>query len=263
MATRKAKPAAKPAAKSGTKTAIRSGTKLKLNASAAQVEDLVAGSRILARYGVLDSFGHVSARCDQRPDHFIISRSLAPALVTAGDLMELDVNSEPLAGDARKPFVERYIHGEIYRSRPDVVAVVHSHAASVIPFGLTGKQLRPVYHMGGFLGLGVANFEIRKHAGDTNLLVKDNYLGKALARTLGKKCGCVLMRGHGMCTVGGTIAEAVYRAIYAASNAAIQMQAMAMGGKVTYLTPGEAQLAMEANVAAIGRPWEHWKREVL
>src|SRR5688572_32320664 len=133
----------------------------KIAAGATLIEELVAGSRILAAEGVLDGYGHISARSDRRPDRFIMSRSRAPALVTAADLMELDPDSEPAAGDARKGFIERYIHGEIYRSRPDVMAVVHSHSASVIPFGATRTRLRPIYHMASFLWSGAPVFEIR------------------------------------------------------------------------------------------------------
>ena len=145
-------------------------------------EDLVAASRILAQHEVLDAYGHVSARSDKRPDHFVMSRSLAPALVTAADLMELDADSEPLPGDKRKGFLERYIHGEIYRARPDVMAVVHSHSASVIPFGATRTRLRPIYHMGSFLWSGAPVFDIRKVREENDLLIRDNPLGKTFHR---------------------------------------------------------------------------------
>ena len=157
--------------------------KKKLAASLALIEDLVAGSRILAGQGVLDAYGHISARSDKRPEHFIMSRSRAPALVTAADLMELDAGSEPLAGDKRKGFIERYIHGEIYRARPEVMAVVHSHSPSVIPFGVTRTRLRPVYHMGSFLWSGAPVFDIRKVREENDLLIRDKPLGKALAAT--------------------------------------------------------------------------------
>src|SRR5689334_5384448 len=134
----------------------------KLSAGRGLVEDLVAGSRILAMHGVLDAYGHVSARSDGKPAHFVMSRSLAPALVTAADMMELGPDSEPLPGETRKGFLERYIHGEIYRMRPDVKAIVHSHSPSVIPFGVTQARLRPIYHMAGFLWSGAPVFDIRK-----------------------------------------------------------------------------------------------------
>src|SRR3989442_3253157 len=123
----------------------------KLSASRQLIQDLVAASRVLAAHEVLDAYGHVSARSDRRPDRFCMSRSRAPALVTAADMMELDADSEPLPGERRKGFIERYIHGEIYRARPDVMAVVHSHSAAVIPFGVTRTRLRPIYHIGSFL----------------------------------------------------------------------------------------------------------------
>lgn len=148
--------------------------KRKLSASRGLVEDLVAGSRILAGLELLDAFGHISARCDVNPGHFIISRSLAPALVTAADIMELGPDSEPLPGENRKGFLERYIHGEIYRTRPDVKAIVHSHSPSVIPFGVTRARLRPIYHMAGFLWSGAPIFDIRKVRAENDLLIRSS-----------------------------------------------------------------------------------------
>src|SRR6185312_14847797 len=131
----------------------------KIAASKTLIDDLVAGSRILAAHGVLDAYGHVSARSDKRPERFLMSRSRAPALVTAADLIEWNADSETAAGDKRKGFIERYIHGEIYRARPDVIAIVHSHSPSVIPFSVTKAQLRAISHVCGFLGTSVPNFE--------------------------------------------------------------------------------------------------------
>src|SRR3954451_17724892 len=190
----------------------------KTAASRGLIEDLVAGSRILASEGVLDAYGHISARSDKRPERFIMSRSRAPALVTAADLMELDADSEAVGRDARKGFIERYIHGEIYRRRPEVMAVVHSHAPSVIPFGVTKTRLRPIYHMGSFLWSGAPVWDIRKVRDDNDILVRDRPLGAALAETLGS-CNCVLMRGHGMTLIGASVREAVFRATYPEMNA--------------------------------------------
>src|SRR3954464_12476224 len=203
----------------------------KISASRKLIEDLVAGSRILADHQVLDAYGHVSARSDKKPERFIMSRSLAPALVTAADLMELDIDSEPLAGDKRKGFIERYIHGEIYRARPDVMAVVHSHSASVIPFGVARTKLRPIYHMGSFLWSGAPVWDIRNVREQNDLLVRDRPLGEALAAAMGK-CNCVLMRGHGMTVVGATVHEAVFRAIYTEMNARLQLQATQLEGPI-------------------------------
>ena len=235
--------------------------KPKLSASRALVEDLVAASRILAQHEVLDAYGHVSARSDKNPQRFIMSRSLAPALVTATDLMELDQNSEPAPGDRRKGFLERYIHGEIYRARPDVMAVVHSHSPSVIPFGVTRTKLRPVYHMGSFLWSGAPVFEIRNEKKDNDLLIRDNPLGKALAAALGK-CSCVLMRGHGMTVIGDSVPEAVFRAIYTEMNARLQLQATQLEGPIEFLSEEEGRRSQVANRGTIERPWQLWKKGV-
>lgn len=233
----------------------------KLSASRALIEDLVAGSRILAMHGVLDAYGHISARCDKRPDHFIMSRSRAPALVTAADLMELDPDSEALPGDQRKGFIERYIHGEIYRTRPEVMAVVHSHSPSVIPFGVTRTKLRPIYHMGSFLWSGVPVWDIRNVRQENDVLVRDRPLGKALAGTLGG-CNCVLMRGHGMTVVGDGVPEAVFRAIYTEMNARLQLQATQLEGPIEFLSEEEGKRSTVSNRGTLERPWELWKSAV-
>jgi ribulose-5-phosphate 4-epimerase/fuculose-1-phosphate aldolase len=236
--------------------------KTKLSASRELVEDLVAASRILAMHEVLDAYGHVSARSDRKSERFIMSRSLAPALVTGADLMELDADSEPLPGDKRKGFIERYIHGEIYRARPEVMAVVHSHSPSVIPFGVTRTKLRPVYHMGSFLWSGAPVFDIRKVREENDLLIRDNPLGKALASTLGK-CNCVLMRGHGMTVIGDSIPEAVFRAIYTEMNARLLLQATQLEGPIEFLSEEEGRRSTVSNRGTIERPWELWKRRAV
>jgi ribulose-5-phosphate 4-epimerase/fuculose-1-phosphate aldolase len=236
--------------------------KPKIPASRALVDDLVAASRILARHEVLDAYGHVSARSDRKPGRFIMSRSLAPALVTAADLMELDADSEMLPGDKRKGFIERYIHGEIYRARPEVMAVVHSHSASVIPFGVTRTRLRPVYHMGSFLWSGAPVFDIRKERPENDLLIRDRALGKALAATLSSHT-CVLMRGHGMTVIGDSVPEAVFRAIYTEMNARLQLKASQLEGPIEFLSDEEGRRSTAANAGTIERPWELWKKAVL
>ena len=233
----------------------------KIAASAALIEDLVAASRILANEGVLDAYGHVSARSDKRPERFIMSRSRAPALVTAADLMELDADSEAV-GDQRKGFIERYIHGEIYRRRPEVMAVVHSHAPSVIPFGVTKTRLRPIYHMGSFLWSGAPVWDIRKVRDDNDILVRDRPLGAALAEALGG-CNCVLMRGHGMTVTGDSVPEAVFRAIYTEMNARLQLQAETLEGPIQFLSDTEGKRSSAANRGTLERPWELWKKRAL
>ena len=234
----------------------------KIHASRGLLDDLVAASRILAGHEVLDAYGHVSARSDRRPDRFVMSRALAPALVSAADLLEHDADSELLPGERRKGFLERYIHGEIYRRRPEVMAIVHSHASSVIPFGVTRTKLRPIYHMGSFLWSGAPVFEIRDWKKRNDLLIRDRPLGKALARTLGA-CNCVLMRGHGMTVVGESVPEAVYRAIYTEMNARLQLQATLLEGPIEFLSETEGRFSTEANQGTLERPWELWKKQVL
>jgi ribulose-5-phosphate 4-epimerase/fuculose-1-phosphate aldolase len=234
----------------------------KISISKALADDIVAASRILAQQGVLDAYGHVSARSDREPSRFVMSRSLAPALVTRKDLMELDADSEPLPGDKRKGFLERYIHGEIYRARPEVLAVVHSHSPSVIPFGVTRTKLRPIYHMGSFLWSGAPVFEIRKTREENDLLIRDRPLGKALAGTLGK-CNCVLMRGHGMTVIGDSVPEAVFRSIYTEMNARLQLQATQLEGPIEFLSDEEGRRSSASNRGTLERPWELWKKNAL
>src|SRR5439155_1509185 len=165
-------------------------------AAPALIEDLVAANRILADQGVLDGYGHVSVRHDRDPNRYLRSRSLGPALVTAADIMEWDLDSVPVDPRGRTGFIERFIHGEIYKARPDVLAVVHNHSPSVVPFGVTTAPLLPLYHMSAFLGGGVPVFDIKKAAGEsTDMLVKSPALGRALAQTLGAR-PVALMRGH-------------------------------------------------------------------
>ena len=235
--------------------------KIKISASRGLLQDLVAGSRILAKQQVLDAYGHVSARSDQRPERFVMSRAMAPALVTAADLMELDADSEALPGDKRKGFLERYIHGEIYRARPEVMAIVHSHSASVIPFGVTRSKLRPIYHMGAFLWSGAPVFDIRKVTPENDLLIRDRSLGRSLAGSLGA-CSCVLMRGHGMTVVGESVPEAVFRAVYTEMNARLQIQAQLLEGPIEFLSDEEGRRSTAINRSTLERPWQLWKREL-
>jgi ribulose-5-phosphate 4-epimerase/fuculose-1-phosphate aldolase len=227
------------------------------------LEDLVAASRILADQGEVDAYVHVSVRHDRDPNRYLMSRSLAPALVTAADLMEWDLDSVPVDPRGRMGFIERFIHGEIYKARPDVKAIVHNHSPSVIPFGVTSAPLQPLYHMSGFLGGGVPVFDIKTATGEsTDMLIRTPTLGRALAQTLGER-PVALLRGHGAVVVGASVQVAVFRSVYTEMNAKLQAQAMALGGSVTYLDPEEARKA-EANVGGtISRPWELWKQKAL
>jgi len=226
------------------------------------VDDLVVANRVLAKYNVLDGFGHVSIRHPERPGHFLLSRSLAPELVTAADIMEFDANSDAVGGDTRTPYLERYIHGEIYRARPDVNAVVHSHSPSVIPFAGSSVRLRPIYHMAGFLSGGAPVFDIRCCFGSTDLLVRCPEPGEELAKTLGQQ-NVSLMRGHGFVAVGADVRIAVYRAMYTETNAALQQKAIGLGGEITYLSEEEAAKADAMMAGVMFRPWELWKKKAM
>jgi len=225
------------------------------------IDDLVSANHILFKEGVVDGFGHVSVRDTRNPERFLLARSIAPATVRARDVMEFGMDGEPLSPRGRKPYLERYIHSEIYRMRPDVVAVVHSHSPALIPFGITGTSLKPVFHMSGFLGAATPIFEIREAGGPaTDMLIRDRKLGAALARVLGRS-PFALMRGHGAVAVGGTLKQTVYRAIYAEVNARLQAEAMRLG-TVNYLNDEEAVNAARTNDSVVDRPWELWKENV-
>ena len=226
----------------------------------ALVEALAVANRILYHEGVVDGFGHVSVRHDRSPAHFLLARNMAPALVTPADILTFDLDGQALDAGDRRVYLERFIHAEIYRARTDVVAVVHSHSPSVIPFAATRTPLRPIYHMSGFLGAGSALFEIRDVAGDSDLLIRNAELGRALAASLGGNAA-VLMRGHGSTVVGTSLQQVVYRAIYAETNARLQTQALALGD-VTYLNEREAALAAATNDTQLARVWELWTRAV-
>ena len=234
--------------------------------SPALVQDLIDANRILFHQGTVDAFGHVSVRHDGDAGRFLISRSLAPGLVTHDDIVDLAVDSgEALAAQAPRLYIERYIHSEIYKARPDVMAVVHNHSPAVLPFTVArGALLRPMCHMSGFLAgagsEGPAVFEIRDHVGGaSDLLIRSQALGKALAATLGKD-RVVLMRGHGCTVVGPSVRVAVFRAVYTELNARLLQQALALGDVIT-LTPAEAEATRLTNEAQVDRPWGLWKQQ--
>jgi HCOMODA/2-hydroxy-3-carboxy-muconic semialdehyde decarboxylase len=229
---------------------------------AALLEDMVIGSRILADFGVLDGFGHVSARHPTNPNRFLMARSLAPALVTADDIMEFDLEGNAVDARGRTVFLERFIHSEIYKARPDVMGVVHTHSAGVIPFSVTNVPLRAMFHNPSFLAAGAPVWDIRKDFGETNMLVSDSAKGKSLAKMLGEK-SVVLMRGHGDVTVGPSVKMAVFRAYYTDFNAKLQSQAIALGGEINYLTPGEGEQADKTNFVVLDRIWNLWRMRIL
>jgi ribulose-5-phosphate 4-epimerase/fuculose-1-phosphate aldolase len=224
------------------------------------IQDLVYANRILYDQGVLDGFGHVSVRDGKDPSHFLLSRSMAPGLVTTKDILEYDSKGSPIDAAGRAVYLERFIHAAIYRARPDVKAVVHSHSPSLIAFSVTGTSLRPVYHLSSFLGTGAPIFDIREAAGMTDMLVRNNELGDALAKVLADKA-VVLMRGHGSVIVGNSVQQVVYRAIYTDIDARLQQDASRLG-RVTFLSPEEASKSAATLDAQVPRAWELWKSRI-
>jgi HCOMODA/2-hydroxy-3-carboxy-muconic semialdehyde decarboxylase len=223
------------------------------------LDDLVIANHVLALENIVDGYGHVSARHPGRSDTFLLSRSLAPELVTRVDLMEYDLEGRPLDARGRASYQERFIHSEIYKARPDVGAIVHCHTISLIPFANSDVPLRPMFHMSFFVADGIPVFEIRNAGGMTDLLVKDAKLGHALAATLGSR-PAALMRGHGAVVVADTIPTVVGRSVYLDQNARMQVQAMTLGGAVTYVDPAEARL--REGPGNYDRSWDLWKRKV-
>src|ERR1700704_5932291 len=208
---------------------------------AALIEDIVTGSRVLADFGVLDGFGHVSARHPTNPNRFLLSRSLAPALVTAADIMEFDLDGNAVGNSGRSVFL--------------------AHSPGVIPFTVSQAPLRPMYHNAAFLAAGAPVWDIRKDFGETDMLVRDASRGESLAQMLGDK-SVVLMRGHGDVTVGPSVKVAVFRAYYTDVDARLQSQAVALGGDVNYLTPGEGAKADTVNLAVLDRIWNLWRMRI-
>lgn len=224
----------------------------------ALIEHLVAANHILFDQGVVDAFGHISVRHDKRPDRFLLARNMAPGQVTAADIVEFTLDGEAVNAGGRKVYLERFIHGEVLRARPDVMSVVHSHSHAIVPLSVVkGVRLQAIFHMAGFVGQGAPVFEIRDAGGDgTDLLISDQALGAALARHF-EGHEIVLMRGHGSTVVGGSIQQAVYRAVYAELNARYQIEASRLG-EVTYLTAAESAACVQRIEGQVQRPWDLW-----
>jgi HCOMODA/2-hydroxy-3-carboxy-muconic semialdehyde decarboxylase len=227
----------------------------------AALEDLAAASRILVDQGVFDAAGHVSMRHPGHAERFLMSRSLAPALVTADDIIELTLECEVCDARGRRPFIERFLHGAIYRARPDVMAIAHGHSTSVIPFGLVATPMRATYHNAAFLAAGVPVFDIRDQFGATDIVISSAERGAALAEALGDK-SVALLRAHGVVVVGPSLQAAVFRAVFTEVSARVQLQAAVLGGPIAALDEEEGRQADAINLATLGRSWELWKSRV-
>jgi HCOMODA/2-hydroxy-3-carboxy-muconic semialdehyde decarboxylase len=223
------------------------------------LEEIVTANRILANEGVVDSFGHVSARHPDNPRHYLLSRARAPERIERGDIVEYELDGTPIDERGRSPYLERFIHGAIYERRPDVHAVVHNHSPSVIPFGVTGKKLKPLLHMCASIGHEVPVWDSHDKFGDTTLLVSDMAMGRDLAQQMGQN-PTALMRGHGATAVGRSVRHAVFVSVYLEVGAKLQMQSMAMGD-IKFLTPGEVdKIIARVTEYTLNRAWENWAR---
>ena len=222
------------------------------------LEELVTANRILAREEVVDAFGHVSVRHPEHAGRYVLSQSRAPELVDTADLMEYTLEGEPLDQRDRPMYSERPIHGGVYEARPDVMAVVHNHSPAVVPFGVTGVPLRPMFHMGAVAGEPVPVWDIRDNFTNTSLLVTTMEQGRDLAATVGPH-NAALMRGHGCVVVGSTLKQAVMRSVYLQANARLLLASLALG-EVTYLSPSEIELMAESlsRPSSVARAWEYW-----
>ena len=225
------------------------------------VDDLILANHILSNEGVLDAFGHVSARHPATPDRFVISQTRAPELVESADLQLLDLRGARVAGADGRSYEEAAIHAAVYRVRPDVGGVVHSHAPSVIPFGVSGIPLRPIYHMGSVIGREIPVWDIATLFGETDLLVRDATQADSLAAALGPRT-VALMRGHGCVVVGANLRAAVFTAVYLERNATLLAAALRLG-EARSLSAGETQRASEMLRGRAGeRAWEYWVRRL-
>jgi ribulose-5-phosphate 4-epimerase/fuculose-1-phosphate aldolase len=223
------------------------------------LDELVTANRILAREGVVDSFGHVSIRHPDRPDRYLLSRARAPECIEVDDLMEFTCDGAAIDAAGRKPYAERFIHGAVYDARPTVQAIVHHHSPSVIPFSVTEALLSPVMHMCAGIGTRIPTWDSRASFGDTNLLVTNVDMATELAAALGDR-PVILMRGHGCVVAGLSLREVVFNSIYLQLNADLQMKASGLGD-ITFLSEGEVAAVLRTRGSfTFERAWEFWCR---
>ncbi|MDP2410461.1 MAG: class II aldolase/adducin family protein [Pseudolabrys sp.] len=225
--------------------------------------ELALANRIVASEGVIDAFGHVSMRHPNDPGRYLLSRSRAPELVTPEDFIEYDLDSRPARDPGVGQYSERVIHGEIYKARPDVMAVCHHHAPAFMPLLATRSDYVPVFHLGAVGGIKPPYWDQQDEFGDTNMLVVKPEEGASLARALGEGW-MVLMNRHGVTVAGTSVKDCIFRCVFSAMNAEYQVRALCIGHSVASLTPGEAQLAGQISTQTTGlaRAWEYWSMRV-
>jgi ribulose-5-phosphate 4-epimerase/fuculose-1-phosphate aldolase len=230
-----------------------------VNVSPQALDELVTANRILAREGVVDSFGHVSIRSPENPNRYLMSRARAPECIEVDDLMEFTLDGAAVDARGRAGYSERFIHGAVYEGRPEVRAVVHHHSSSIIPFTVTGTALRPLLHMCASMGSDIPTWDSRTVFGDTNLLVTNMEMGRDLVAALGSR-PVALMRGHGCVIAGGSLREVVFNAVYLEVNADLQLKAHALG-PITFLSDGEVEAILRTRASfTYERAWERWCR---
>jgi ribulose-5-phosphate 4-epimerase/fuculose-1-phosphate aldolase len=232
--------------------------------------DLVIASRILSgpEVGILDTAGHVTVRHPGNPNRFFITRAMAPGSATVESLIENDLDSQAVTGPRSDQFLEVHIHGQIYKARPDVMAVIHSHTPELVAFGQTSVRLRPVSIGGAFIGDGLPLWVVGKYD-PMQSLVATPALGRSLAEVMGRKPGA-LLTGHGIAFTDSSLYGLVKRVYDLRLNAIIQQQAIMLGGDITYLEGQDGQAGADGRVqpdgsgggAGVARFWEYWSRQV-
>jgi len=225
-------------------------------------DELARANRILAHEGIMDAFGHVSVRNPDNAARYFLSRAIAPDLVLAGDVREYTLESEPVQQNDERHYIERVIHGEIYKARPDVMAVCHHHAPEILPYAITGTELVPVFLMAASMGQKVPHWDQRTEFGDTNLLVSKPEEGRSLARALGPNW-MVIMSRHGATVAGRSLREVMFRTYYSIRNAALLTQAKALG-EVKALSVGEIEQSGDTNLqpGQLARAWDYWSQRL-
>jgi ribulose-5-phosphate 4-epimerase/fuculose-1-phosphate aldolase len=225
----------------------------------AAISELVIANRIVAHLRLVDSFGHVTVRNPENPQRFFMSRSRAPSLVTKEDILEFNLDSSPVDLRGFSPYKERFIHGALFKARPDVMAVCHNHAHELLPLAVTKTAMRPALHSASVVGHHVPVWDIRDEFGDTDMLVTSNEMGDSLARSVGQG-RAALMRGHGSVIAGKSLRDVVFTTYYLRLNAEVLIKAMSMGKDITYLSAGEVDKSGELHSQSLsqGRAWEEW-----
>ena len=224
--------------------------------------ELTLANHILAREGLLAGLGHISARHPDKPDHFILSRALAPNLVTVGDLHEFDLDGNLTDGSDINGYAERVIHAAVYAARPDVNCVCHNHAIELLPFCNIGEAPKPVTHVGGMMGAHVPVWDNRIDFGDTQIIVIKMEEAVSMARALGAN-RCMLLRRHGALVVGKNIRETVFRSIVLRDNARVHLDASRLG-ELSVLTEKEIEIsnALHESPRILERVWDGWVAEL-